>query len=125
MSNPDRITDRAILALLAERLAGYRLRQNLTQAALAKEAGISKLTVLRIERGESTQVTNLVRVLRALGLIGNLDAFIPPLTLRPLEQARLKSRPRQRASRRSEKKPAPPAGGWQWKEDVKKSGDKT
>ena len=104
-------SDVAVLAELGRRLAGRRLELNLTQAALAREAGVSKRTLVRLEGGESTQLTNLIRVLRSLGLLDNLDAFVPPPTPSPLEQLRLQGRPRQRASRRTSAKPAQE---WTW-----------
>ena len=60
-------TDQQVLAELGDRLAQYRLNRNLTQDQLAREAGVSKRTVVRLENGQSSQMTNLVRVLRALG----------------------------------------------------------
>lgn len=54
-------TDAAVLAELGDRLSRRRLQRNLTQAQLAREAGVSKRTVIRLERGESSQVTNLIR----------------------------------------------------------------
>ena len=67
------LTDEAALAELGHRLARYRLDRNLTQQALAKEAGIHKNTLVRLEGGGSTQSKSLIRVLRALGLLENLD----------------------------------------------------
>lgn len=109
------MTDTAALAELGERLAHHRLERNLTQAELAKEAGVSKRTLIRLEGGESTQLTNLIRVLRALGLLGNLDAFVPPPTPSPLEQLRTHGRPRKRASPRSdETESAESSEEWTW-----------
>lgn len=44
--------DEAILKELGGRLAGVRLGRNLTQAALAEQAGVSKRTVERMEAGD-------------------------------------------------------------------------
>ena len=77
MQIPNELTDRKILGEVGDRLARHRLGRNLTQAQLAREAGVSKRTVIRLENGESSQLTNLVRVLRALSLLGNLDALVP------------------------------------------------
>ena len=44
-------TDSRILAELGERLARYRLNRNLTQDQLAREAGVSKRTIVRLEDG--------------------------------------------------------------------------
>ena len=71
-------TDEQLLAELGRRLARCRLDMDATQAALAFEAGISKRTLERIEAGASVQTTSLIRVLRALRLVENLDALVSP-----------------------------------------------
>ena len=111
---PHHRTDDAILTELGSNLARHRLDQNLTQADLAREAGISKRTVVRLEAGESTQLTNLVRVLRVLGLAGHLDALAPAPVASPLKQLANQTRRRKRAS------PARGAAAnavWTWGED--------
>ena len=97
---------------LGRRLARHRLNRNLTQAALAAEAGVSALTVQRIERGHSLQAANLIRILRALGLLDNLDALVPEPAISPIQQARMRGRVRQRASSRPGR-PEPPTE-WSW-----------
>lgn len=96
------LTDAAALSELGSRLAQQRLQRNLTQAELATEAGVSKRTLVRFENGESGQLTNLIRVVRALGMLNNLDALIPPPTPSPLALLRSRSRVRRRASPRSQ-----------------------
>lgn len=114
------MTDAAVLAAIGERLARHRLQRNLTQAQLAKEAGVSKRTLIRLENGESSQVTNLIRVVRVLGLLGNLDAFIPPPVPSPIEQLRSKAKERRRASPRTKDKPPPPT--WTWGNEPRDAG---
>lgn len=116
-------TDAAVLAELGDRLSRRRLQRNLTQAQLAREAGVSKRTVIRLERGESSQVTNLIRVVRALGLLGNLDALVPPPPTSPLEQLRSRAKERRRASP-GVKKSAPPTK-WTWGDESSKAGGET
>jgi len=106
------MTDPAVLAEIGQRLAQHRLERNLTQAELAKEAGVSKRTLIRLEGGESTQLTNLIRILRALDLLANLDAFIPPPVPSPIEQLRSEGKRRKRASRKADT-PGPDEE-WTW-----------
>lgn len=98
-------------------MARHRLNRNLTQAALAAQAGVSKPTVQRIEQGHSTQAANLLRILRALKLLDNLEALIPEPAVSPIQQARLRGRVRQRASTPSsalrERSPE-----WRWEDDA-------
>jgi transcriptional regulator with XRE-family HTH domain len=118
MTTHELMTDAAVLAALGERLAARRLELNLTQAQLAKEAGVSRRTLGRIEAGESTQLTNLIRIVRGLGLLARLDDFLPPPEPSPLEQLQSRGRPRRRASPRAgEAEPSDgssPADGWTW-----------
>ena len=112
MNISNHASDQAVLQALGRRLARHRLNRNLTQAALAAEAGVSTLTVQRIERGHSLQAANLIRILRALGLLDNLDALVPEPAISPIQQARMRGRVRQRASSRPGR-PEPPTE-WSW-----------
>jgi transcriptional regulator with XRE-family HTH domain len=105
-------SDDAALETLGRRLARHRLNRNLTQTALAVEAGVSTPTVQRIEQGHSSQAANLIRILRALGLLDNLDALVPEPPLSPIQQASMRGRIRQRASPASGKPETPV--DWSW-----------
>jgi len=105
-------SDKAVLEELGRRVARYRLNRNLTQAAFAAEAGVSQRTVHRIEHGHSTQATNLIRVLRALGLLDNVEALVPEPAASPVQQVRLRGKQRQRAS--SSPAAAPADEPWSW-----------
>lgn len=103
--------DAAILQELGERLGRLRLERNLTQAALAEQAGISKRTVERMEAGGPTQLVNLVRVCRALSLLERFEALIPEPVVSPVVQLKLQGKQRQRATA---KPPAAPPPKWEW-----------
>jgi putative transcriptional regulator len=113
-------TDERVLMELGERLARHRLNQNLTQGQLAREAGVSKRTVVRLENGQSGQLTNLLRVLRALGLLGNLDALVPGPLASPIEALKAKRKERRRASPGG-KKPKTNLP-WTWGDEPARSG---
>ncbi len=107
-------TDAAVLAELGRRLTRHRLERNLTQAALAAEAGIGQATVQRAERGESVQMTSMVKLLRTLDLLGGLDAAIPesidlPIAQLEREQRRIRRRASGRGRRRASGRSEPPA----------------
>lgn len=107
------LTDDTVLAELGRRLARARLARNQSQGTLAKEAGIGERTLARVEAGESTTVVNLVRILRALDLLENLDALVPADTVNPIVARPARGRARQRASRATEE-PSRPSGRWVW-----------
>ena len=93
------LTDTTVLAEVGERLAQRRISLGLTQSDAATEGGLSTRTVARIENGESAQLSNFIRLLRALDLLGVLDELIPPADqISPIELLRRKGKPRKRAS---------------------------
>lgn len=54
---------------LASAVAAWRKLRGLTQAQLADRAGVGRMTVVRLEKGDGRiTVENLLRILRALGL---------------------------------------------------------
>ncbi len=108
-------SDEAVLRELGARLSRYRLNRDLTQEALAEEAGISKRTLMRLEDGEPVQATNLLRVLRAHGLLQNFDALVPAPPLSPIQQVKQHGKTRQRASSPQEKPQE--RDTWSWGDD--------
>ena len=88
------------------------------QATLAAQAGVSTPTVQRIEQGSSTQATNLLRILRALKLLDNLDALIPQPAVSPIQQARMRGKLRQRASSPSSGGIREPPPEWRWEDEA-------
>ena len=107
------LSDEAILREVGSRLAAARLARNLTQAALAEEAGVSKRTVERLESGEvAARLSGLVRA-SCPGHGDRLDALVPAPTVSPVEQLKLAGHRRKRASGRRQSK-RPTRGKWTW-----------
>lgn len=99
---------------LGVRLRQTRLNQGMSQAELAARAGVSVLTVSKIEAGSLGQARSFLRVLRALGLLANLEAAVPPAVSSPIAESDFGGRTRKRS----------PRGGahrdideWTWGED--------
>ena len=93
------LTDASILKELGERLTGARLGRNLTQAALADQAGVSKRTVERLESGAvATQLSGFLRVCRVLGLLEHFENVAPEVAPSPMEQLKRQGTIRRRAS---------------------------
>ncbi|MGE5864243.1 MAG: helix-turn-helix domain-containing protein [Rhizobacter sp.] len=64
------------LALLGERIRAARLRRGRTAEAVAKDAGITRVTLARLEAGDSAvSMGNLMKVLAVLGLDGEAEAI--------------------------------------------------
>lgn len=115
-----KLTDAGVLQEFGERLERRRIDAGLTQAQLADEAGVSKRTVERMEAGNSTDFTLILRVLRVLKLLEGLDQLVPDAPLSPMTL--LKSRGRVRKRVGSPRKPTDEAAGsrsskpWKWGE---------
>jgi putative transcriptional regulator len=110
------LTDSAVLSEIGRRLERVRLERNITQSALAREAGISRRTLVRLEQGEDhVGATTLLRVLRALDLLENVEQLVPEPLPSPIERLRSQGRRRQRASgTRTDGADSPP---WTWRDD--------
>ena len=87
----------------------------LTQARLAEHAGVGKRTVERLENGNSTQMSTIIRIFRVLKLLPNLDTMLPEAGIRPMELLKLKGKTRKRAS--STRAPGVVAK-WEWKDET-------
>ena len=68
------LADEVVQRKIGERLKTIRLKQNITQQALADESGVSLSSVKKIEKGEIGSFDSLLRVLRTLG---KLDVLLP------------------------------------------------
>jgi transcriptional regulator with XRE-family HTH domain len=119
MNLEDLTTDAAVLAELGRRLARHRLERNWTQAEMADEAGLGQATVQRAERGESIQMTSMVKLLRTLGLLGSLDAALPESVALPIAQLEREQRGvRRRAGGGSHPAVEPGEKPWAWGDEL-------
>lgn len=108
--------DEAMLEELGRRLAQHRIEMNLTQADLARQAGVGKRTLERLEAGETTQTRTLIRILRELDLLPRLEVLLPEPKVRPRHVAKEGGRLPQRATKT---KPSHDATGeWKWGDEV-------
>lgn len=103
------------LTELGTRLRQSRLNQGISQAELAAQAGVSELTISKMESGSLGQAKNFLRVLRALGLLDNIDAAVPRAVSSPIAESDRGGRPRKRARRGGSRKDI---DEWTWAEDA-------
>lgn len=110
-------SDDAIVAEMGRRVVVHRVARSLTQDELAGKAGIGRSTVQRIERGNSIQLTSLVKILRVFERLDGLDAVLPADLRSPIAEFQ-RERDRARRQRvRPDRRPARPddaSGAWVW-----------
>jgi transcriptional regulator with XRE-family HTH domain len=86
---------------IAEHIATWRKLRGLTQTQVAERADVARTTIQSLERGEGgVSVENLLRVLRALGLLDKIPSALDPFEsdlgrLRSDENLPRRVRPRQ------------------------------
>ncbi len=115
MQITDSLSDQSILQEIGARIVSQRLNLQQTQEALAKQAGVGKRTLERIESGDSTQTVSVIRVLRVLGLLSSLDAALP--AVRPSPMALLEAQGKQRKRASGKKRKVEPEQEWTWGDD--------
>lgn len=93
------MSDSAILVKLGTRIKDSRIRRAITQEELASSAGVSTLTVANIERGKPVTILMFLAVLRALGLLENLEYIIPEVKISPLQLKKMQGKKRYRVRR--------------------------
>lgn len=92
------MSDSAIIKELGQRLRRQRLNRNMTQAELAKKADLARYSVAQMEKGANFNSLTLIKVLRILECLDELDAFLPLPEISPLQLAKMQGKKRQRAS---------------------------
>lgn len=92
IQSPDEIAEN-----LGQRIRAARLSTNVSQAAVADKAGISRRALVQLEGGRGSTVYTLICVLKALGLEQQLSFIAPMPTVSPMAMLKAK-RLRSRAS---------------------------
>ena len=100
----------AVLRELGARIKRNRIDMQLSQQDFAAKTGISTRTLSAAENGEDIRLSSLLRILRTLNCLENLDLLLPELAFDP-ESYRTLGRERKRVSRTSEGKDT---SEWKW-----------
>lgn len=70
-------SEKAILQEFGNRIKQYRVDLNITQNQLAQRCGVSVTTLMRIENGDDTKWSAIIKILSEFNLLDNLDVLIP------------------------------------------------
>lgn len=101
---------------IAGRLTRLRLARNVTQAALAQEAGVAQRTVRRLEAGLPTSLDSFLRIAIALDLGDSVADAIPASEVRPIERVGVHGTERRRARPARSGAPEEP---WSWGDETR------
>lgn len=108
-----------VLKGLGTRIRDYRIQRNIKQSQLEMLSGVSISTIVRIENGEDSKISNLIKILNALHLLDDFVEIIPE-TKPDYKRIYQRKEPRRRVGRsvspKSSWKPAI-AKPWVWAED--------
>lgn len=107
-------SEKAILKEIGNRIKQYRVALNITQLQLSEKTGISVITIMRIENGEDTKWSTIIKILSELKLSENLDILIPEP--KPDYKALFEEKPMRKRARPDKKKTN---NDWVWGEDKK------
>jgi len=86
------LSSSVIVKEIGKRLKEYRLKKRLSQQELAEQAGISLFTVTKIESGKPVSINMLLRVMRVLRLLDNLEFLLPEIGPSPIEMLKLQGK---------------------------------
>jgi transcriptional regulator with XRE-family HTH domain len=95
-------TDPIIVKNVCQGLRQMRLNRNISQESLAESAGLSRITISRMESGRAATLLTLVQVLRALDKLEVLNSFIEQPLISPIEMLKQQKKQRKKASHRSQ-----------------------
>lgn len=91
------MTDEAIAVELGARIQRQRLNRNKTQDQIAEAVGVSKPTIIQLERGQA-KLTTLISVMRALGMLDQVDQIVPEVPASPIQVYKMAGTVRKRAT---------------------------
>jgi transcriptional regulator with XRE-family HTH domain len=97
-TNWNSMSDMALSLHIGAFIKHHRMESNITQDALARDAGISRSTLSLLERGETVTLATLIQVLRVLDQLNVMEGFTVKQTISPLALAKIEKKKRKRAS---------------------------
>lgn len=99
----DFLTDSENMIEIGARLRSRRVARNLTTETLAEKTGLNRKTIMDLEAGRDVRLSTVLKVFRAMHLLGILNATLPD-TLPGNEALSTRGQPRIRAYRLTAKK---------------------
>lgn len=88
------MSNQAILLEIGKRVKDARIRKNIQQKELAIGSGIGLSTVTRLERGDTIALEKLIRILRYMDMLENLELLFPKPSISPILMRKLQGKKR-------------------------------
>ena len=104
--------DAEILKEIGKRLKETRVAVPMTQQELASQVGLSVGTISAMENGKDYSFSSLLKILRALNQLSNVDFLVTEQSARPSQVAAL-GKKRERATANA-KKQEKDSSSWKW-----------
>ena len=87
-------SNQAILLEIGQRIRDIRIRKNIQQKELAIGSGVGLSTVIRLEKGDGIAVEKLIRILRFMDMLENLELLFPKPSISPILMRKLQGKKR-------------------------------
>lgn len=117
----EHLSNQKILEVLGARFMAARLNQDMSRVSLAEKTGLTERTISNLEKGKkSAGLLNVIAILRALGMLDEIDSFMPeppPRAAALVGRKNMLGKPRQRASRKKSKTAEDESQVWEWGEE--------
>lgn len=99
-------SDYDIVSELGERFRDYRIALRLTQKDVARQSGVSVMTVVRFENGEggSIRLNTFVSLLRAIQKLDGIVESIPEIPLSLYDEREARKKQKQRVRRKADER---------------------
>lgn len=91
------MNDTALIETIGSFIKDCRLQQNKTQQQVADEAGVSRSTLVQLEKGSGGHLSSLIQVLRVLEQLHVLQNFEVHTKISPIQLAKAELNKRKRA----------------------------
>ena len=104
MDTKNVLTSHAVIREMGAAVKDYRINRSLTQQDLADASGVSLRSISRFEQGNDIQLGSLIKILKALGLLDNINLLIPDVTKVPSYYLKKQS-PKRFRKRKTEDEP--------------------
>ncbi len=99
-----------IISEVARRMQERRIKLNITQKELAKQAGISPRTLTNIEEGQNYSFLTLIALLKSLNLIDSINNLIPETLVEPISLIKASANKKRKRASKTKLNPQ----GWKW-----------